>query len=171
MNRKNITKILAVAVMLILVASAAACGSSAPKQEKTQVADTGTGLKITLPESLQKDSMDGFDLFYYNDEFMVSVITESNELLTNAGFDLSNLDLKGYSDLVAQANGVDFTQNADGNYIAEYDRTLTDGDFHYYTTVAQGPQGYYVVTFACFADEQDKYVPVFADLIKTIETY
>ena len=55
MNRKTITKILAVSLMIMLAFSAAACGSSEPQKEKTQVADTGTGLKITLPESLQKD--------------------------------------------------------------------------------------------------------------------
>ena len=171
MNRKTLSKLLAVSVMLMLVVACAACGSSGAKEEKTQVADTGTGLKITLPESLQKDSMDGFDLFYYNDEYMVSVITESNDLLSSAGLDPASMDLKGYSDLVAAANGVTFSQDADGNYVSEYDRTLTDGNFHYYTTVAQGPQGFYVVTFACFADEQSKYVPVFQELIKTIETY
>ena len=171
MNRKTITKILAVSLMIMLAFSAAACGSSEPQKEKTQVADTGTGLKITLPESLQKDTMDGFDLFYYNDEYLVSVITESYELLTSAGMDPENMDEKAYAELVAMANGVEFGQESDGTYVSEYDRTLTDGDFHYYTTVCKGKNAFYVVTFACFADEQDKYVPVFKDLIKTIELY
>ncbi|MBO4360914.1 MAG: hypothetical protein J5822_08555 [Eubacteriaceae bacterium] len=170
MNRKT-TKLLAIAMILMLALTAASCGSSEPAKQKTQVADTGTGLKITLPEDLQKDSMDGFDLFYYNDEFLVSVITETYELLTSAGMDPENMDLKDYSDLVAYANGVEFVQDADGNYVAEYDRTLTDGNFHYYSTVCKGAKAFYVVTFACFADEQDTYVPIFKDLVKTIELY
>lgn len=171
MNKKTIAKILAVGLMVMLAFSAAACGSSEPEKEKTQVADTGTGLKITLPESLQKDTMDGFDLFYYNDEYLVSVITETYELLDSVGLDPENMELKDYSELVAAANDVEFVQDSEGNFVAEYDRALTDGDFHYYSTVVRGVKAFYVVTFACFADEQDKYVPVFRDLIKTVETY
>ena len=170
--KKTFSRILALLFIAALVLSVSACGGSSGKQEaKMQTVDSGNGFRISLPADMTSDPTDGFELFYISDYAMMSVVREDYELLRNAGIDPDTITIDDYATLVGQANEITYDKDASGNYVTEYTRTVDGSDFYYFTTLRQSSDSYWVVSFACFLSDRDKYKASFEEWAGTIETY
>jgi len=170
--KRTISRMLAVLFIISLVLSVSACGgNSGSDGPKMQAVDSGNGFKVSLPADMKSDPTDGFELFYISDYAMMSVVREDYELLRQAGIDPDTLTIDDYAALVGQANGITYDKDASGNYVTEYTRNVDGSDFYYFTTLRQSSDSYWVVSFACFLSDRDKYKASFEEWAGTIETY
>lgn len=170
--KKLTKKLLAAALCVITAVSLAACGGgsgSGSKEEKLQ-SYTFEDLTVQLPKG-ETEEQDGFQAFYTNgDKFMMSGIREDAELFASLGYDINDVTLEDYAGFVQQGNGLTdaFQKDEYGNLYVTYNRTIDGNDFFYYSTVKQGTNCFWVVSFACLSKNEATYLPKFMNYASQI---
>ena len=178
--RKVLKKLIPAILIGVLAAGLAACGGSGGGSSSGG-SSGGSSSKLTtyifdgftaqLPKG-EVDDMEGFVAYYYNDNFMMSALKEDQDTFGQYGADINDYTLEDYAELVLYANEIDddtFQEDEYGNLYITYERESGGQDFFYYSTVKEGTQSFWVITFACFDGEEGTYLPQFKEYASLLE--
>ena len=179
---KKVMKKLIPAILIgVLAVSLTACGgNSGGSGSGGGSSSGGSGSKLTtytfdgftaqLPKG-DVDDMEGFVAYYYNDNFMMSALKEDAETFAGYNANIDDYTLEDYAEMVEYANGVEdsFELDEKGNLSITYQREAEGRNFFYYSTVKQGTQSFWVITFACFDGEEGTYLPQFKEYASLLE--
>lgn len=150
---KRIKKALAIMCMFALVMGCTACaGGSDNAADKTV---TEGNFTITLTEKFEKQSdAQGFDWMYMSDKVIVMGVSESQELLSQAGMDISTVEDYGKACVAAHEGIGDVAVQSAGNYAyAEYEQKIQSVDYSYYCAFYKGADSYWAVTFSTLKED------------------
>ncbi len=118
---------------------------------------------ITLHTGFEEYDEQGFDACYLSEEAMIMITKETFASLKDAKVEVNSL--KEYGELLIDLYEIDAELVVeDGLTYFEYDYgDPVEGDYHYVCTLHQSADAYWIVEFATFLEEADKY----ADEIRT----
>lgn len=121
------------------------------------------GIHLMMEKGMEESQADGFTAYALSDTAMFAAIKEDAAVFSDAGLDINDYDLEDYAAIVQQGNGVEepFTEDIVGNLSVTYTSNQNGTDFFYYATVKEGTDCFWVITFACYAEDQDLYLPQF----------
>lgn len=121
------------------------------------------GIHLMMEAGMEESEADGFTVYSYSNTAMFAAIKEDAAVFSDAGLDINDYDLNEYAEIVQQGNGLEetFTEDIVGNLSVTYTSNQNGTDFFYYATVKEGTDCFWVVTFACFEEDKDTYLPQF----------
>ena len=168
-------KLLKVLGILLLVSTMFACSGGGaevtpdPKKDLKEI-DSGTGFKIWADKNINKEDMEGYDLFAYEDDCAFSVLREDFTLLEE--YELADADttLEEYAEIIGEANGISLAKDKYGELSATYTAESEGNNFWYYSVVRKGSESFWLVSFFCLAEDQATYEDQFGLWASTIET-
>ena len=128
------------------------------------------GISLMMEEGMARQDTEDFTIYAYSNTAMFAAIKEDASVFSGAGLDIADYDLEEYAGIVQQGNGLDasFAKDEAGNLSVTYNSNQNGTDFFYYATVKQGSDSFWVVTFACFAEDEATYLPQFKIWAATI---
>lgn len=149
MNKKVKRSLLLVSMLTMLLVIAG-CDAN-PKNF------TCKGLTITLTDDFQEKKMNGFDAYYSSEYVIFSAVEETDEVLQNAGYEITNLE--GYCSEILSQNNVSSNE------------LIKRGDYYYFTNSAvksgakytyvhcmfEGRNSYWICEFVCKAKDYNEY--------------
>lgn len=116
------------------------------------------GVRITLTTEFTEKEYIGQTVCYQSAKVIVTVLKEE---FASIG---SSCTLGEYTDMVLQANN--FSAATNGREGREYmyfsyEKSVGGKDYYYIATTHKGPDAFWLIQFACFASDKDKYTDSF----------
>ena len=126
-----------------------------------------TGAKVAIPAEMgfetYESELNEFSGGSPNGEWRVVVNTQSKS-------DYSEYTLEVYADLLAQSNGAAIEQDSNGNYFFTHTNDSNPSEvYRIHTSVREGADRFYQISFYCFDTTWDNYNDKFAEWAATIE--
>lgn len=159
---KRIKKMLAVVCMCMLVIGCTACGAGGSKAADKTV--TEGNFTITLTDAFEKQTdSQGYDWLYMSDKVIVMGVSESQDLLSQAGLNVTTVEEYGKACIDAHESVSNVEVQSAGSYAyVEYDQTIQGVDYSYYCAFYKGESDYWAISFSTFkkdyADERENIV-------------
>ena len=166
MKKQFFCRILAAVVLLVFAVSISGCALSAP-QEKEFSKD---GMTITLTNQFTEKEYVTQTVMYESKDSIGTALKESFSTLEDAGL-RSDITPEEYAELVITNNMLENcqVQDKDGTTCFQYDRTVDGKEFSYLATVHKAPDAFWLIQFACLADDYSEKEPQFMEWAKTVK--
>jgi len=147
---------------VLMLAALSACGFL---DGKLIVYDDGTGISVVMPEGMAPFTADGFVMAYSADEVMMSAVREGYDDYAELELNLEAMSTEEYAELTQSVNGLknSFAADEQGNLFVTYTANIDSVDYFYYSTIRKGSDAFWVITFACAEEQQEKYFPAFEE--------
>lgn len=150
--------------------NSAADGSAYPEDlitEDFKIPLGNTGAKVAIPAEMgfetYESELNEFSGGGPNGEWRIVVNTEPRS-------DYPDYTLEVYADLLAQSNGAVIEQDGNGNYFFTHTNDSNpDKVYKLHTSVREGTDFFYQISFYCFDTTWDNYKEKFAEWATTIE--
>lgn len=127
------------------------------------------GMSITLTSEFKEETMKGFTVCYDSSKVAVFALKESFSLLD--GFE--NYTLEQYGDLVMKNNSLTSVdlKTTDGLSYFEYDykNTAENEDYKYYAFIYKGNDAFWLIQFATYKKNANKYFDDIVDWAKSVK--
>ena len=121
------------------------------------------GIHLMMEEGMEISESEGFTVYASDNNAMFAAVKEDSAVFESAGLDIDDYTLEEYAEIVQDGNNMEqpFEEDIVGNLSITYTSNQNGTDFFYYATVKEGTDCFWVVTFACFEEDKDTYLPEF----------
>ncbi|MDE6598309.1 MAG: hypothetical protein K2K60_06695, partial [Clostridia bacterium] len=152
MKKKFLIFTAATVAALLCLIGIAGCKPKAKTFEKA-------GMQITLTSSFNEKEYIGQTVCYQSAKVIVFAVKEEF-----TSFD-SDLTLKAYTTRVLYANNMQFKASFEREgqeYLYfTYEKAVSGQNYYYMATTHKGPDAFWLIQFACFTSDKDKYTESF----------
>ncbi len=165
---KKRAKVLGILLIVCGLLALAGCGS---KEAALTTYDTGEGFKIDMVSGMTKETIDGQQIAYDNQDCILIVNSDSFATLDSLGYSGSGMDEDAYADLINQLYdlGDSFSQDTNNHPCCTQVSTNDNGDSIYnYITIRKGSDTFWIVNLMCYEKDKDTYQPQFEKWAATI---
>jgi hypothetical protein len=158
-------QMIALSVLIALILPlCVGCGSA---KEKTFSA---SGLEITLNEDFTETNNASMTVCYATTVDVVMALKEEFSRFATAGISAEDMSLDDYAQLVCTSNGISaVVSHDDGLTSFTYQNESNGKNYQYYAVVCKGSDAFWLVQFACEADQFEAHQPSFVQWAKTIK--
>lgn len=156
-------RILSALLVICMLVALCACMEAKPKEFSSD------GLTVTLTDEFKKNTVGGYTVCYATSDVAVFALKEPFSLLEG----LDELSLDDYAQLVLNANaskGATEISKKDGLTSMEYDflNEAEDQLYSYYCAMFKSGDAFWLVQFACKAEDYDEHRATFVNWAKTV---
>ncbi len=163
MKRKFGLIVASVSVALTCIFAFAGC-SFFQVQEKTFEKE---GMSITLNTSFVEKEIEGQTVYYESLKAIATALKEEFTMLAG----LADYSLEKYTDLTISGNQLsakaEYREGHDYMYFS-YQKNVSGNTFYYLATTHKMSDAFWLIQFACLADEKDKYFEQFLSWADTV---
>lgn len=150
---KRIKKLVALVCICMLVMGCTACAAGGSKAADKTV--TEGNFTITLTDAFEKQTdSQGFNWIYMSDKVAVMGVSESQDLLSQAGLDVATVEDYGKACISAHEGLSNVEVQSAGSYAyVEYDQAVDGVDYSYYCAFYKGASDYWAISFSTFKED------------------
>lgn len=155
-------------IVLVAVFIASFVGASYFFKEKPK----GFGdneFSITLPDKFSLEELEGARVYLESDDALIIAYKDTFQELEALGI-TKDSSLNDYLELIIKNNNYEYeVKEDDGLVYFEYEEDVDDSNYYYFVLALKSDDAFWLVNFACLAQDKDEFKLDFMDWAKTIE--